>query len=90
MRITFDTAKRARTLKERGLDFADAAEVFAGSTLTLLDDRSDYGEARFQTYGVLAGRLVVVVWTPRGKARRVISMRKCNGREEKKVRHRLA
>jgi uncharacterized protein len=30
MKITFDPAKRASTLKDRSLDFADAAEVFAG------------------------------------------------------------
>jgi uncharacterized protein len=30
MAITFDPAKRDRTLAERGLDFADAEQVFAG------------------------------------------------------------
>jgi uncharacterized DUF497 family protein len=62
--ITFDPAKRAKTLAERGLDFEDAAKVFAGLTLTLLDDRQDYGGLGFQTYGLLDGRLVMVVWTP--------------------------
>ena len=33
MRITFDPAKRDATLAERGLDFADAAIVFSGTTL---------------------------------------------------------
>ena len=33
MRITFDPAKRDKTLVERGLDFADAEIVFAGVTL---------------------------------------------------------
>ncbi len=37
----------------------------------------------FITAGVLDGRIVVVVWTPRGRARRVISMRKANAREVK-------
>jgi uncharacterized DUF497 family protein len=80
--IAFDPAKRAKTLAERGLDFADAASVFAGVTLTLLDDRRDYGEPRYQTYGLLGRRLVMVVWTPRGAIRHVISMRKCNAREK--------
>ena len=31
MKITFDPAKRASTLRDRSLDFADAAEVFAGT-----------------------------------------------------------
>ena len=82
MGITYDPAKRETTLAERGLDFNQAAEVFAGVTLTLLDDRQDYGEPRFQTYGFLGRRLVMVVWTPRGADRHVMSMRKCNAREK--------
>jgi uncharacterized protein len=89
MKITFDPAKRAATLADRGLDFLDAAEVFAGPQLTVLDDRQDYGEPRFQTYGLLKGRLVIVVWTLRGTDRYVFSMRKCNEREKAKVTHRL-
>ena len=85
MKITYDPVKRDRTLLERGLDFEDAAKVFAGQAFTLLDERQDYGEDRYQTMGLLDGRLVMVVWTPRGndrQDRRVISMRKCNDREK--------
>lgn len=81
MQISFNPDKRARTLKERGLDFADADQVFAGKTITLLDDRKDYGEVRQQTIGYLHDRLVMVVWTDRDVARHIISMRKCNDRE---------
>jgi uncharacterized DUF497 family protein len=89
VRITYDAAKRAKTLAERRLDFEDAARVFNGATLTLLDDRQDYGEPRFQTYGLLGRRLVMVVWTPRGADRHVISMRKCNAREKARFEARL-
>ena len=89
MGITFDAAKREKTLAERRLDFEDAAKVFAGVTLTLLDDRRDYGEPRFQTYGFLDGRLIMVVWTPRGRDRHIISMRKCNAREKARFEARL-
>ena len=89
MRITFDPAKRAATLADRGLDFADASVVFAGATLTILDDRFEYGEPRFQTYGLLNGRLVMLVRTPRDAVRHIMSMRKCNDREKAKVAHRL-
>ncbi|MHB9879821.1 BrnT family toxin [Pacificimonas sp. ICDLI1SI03] len=82
MRVSYDPAKRAKTLAERGLDFADAAEVFAGLTATIEDDRQDYGETRYQTYGLLKGRLVMLVWTERGAGRHIISMRKCNEREQ--------
>jgi len=84
MRITFDPEKRRITLEQRGLDFADAAEVFAGTTLDAPDIRKDYGEPRIITVGHLRGRMVIIAWTPRGRARRVISMRKANDREKKK------
>ena len=82
MQITFDPDKRDKALLERGLDFASAAEVFAGRIYDRLDDRFDYGEERVITVGRLAGRMVVVVWTQRETARHVISMRKANDREQ--------
>lgn len=85
MRITCDPAKRLWTLQERSLDMLRAREVFAGPHFTRADDRQDYGEPRFITAGWLDSRLVVFAWTPRGTARRIISMRNCHEREEKKL-----
>jgi uncharacterized DUF497 family protein len=82
MKIAFDPVKRAVTLAERGLDFEDAADLFRGDTLDFPDDRQDYGERRMITVGHLRGRMMIVVWTPRGNARHVISMRKANAREK--------
>lgn len=81
MQITYDPDKRAKTLSERELDFEDAVHVFAGTTVDYVDDRRDYGEERWITFGRLNGRLVSVVWTPRGEGRHIISMRKANDRE---------
>ena len=89
MRITFDPAKRDLTLEHRGLDFARAREVFAGLTATVIDERFDYGETRFITAGHLDGRLVVMVWTQRGEARQIISMRHCHAKEEEIWRRRM-
>ena len=89
MRISFDPAKRARTLAERGLDFADAESVFDGDVFTLPDDRRDYGEVRFQTAGYLRGRFVMLIWTRRDGARHVISMRYGHAKEEQRYRDRL-
>jgi uncharacterized protein len=89
LRITFDPAKRTLTLEQRGLDFARAGEVFAGRTATVPDDRQDYGETRLITAGHLDGRLVVVVWTQRGEARHIISMRHCHAKEEEIWRRRM-
>lgn len=64
--------------------------MFAGRTLDVEDRRRDYGETRIQTIGRLDGRMVMVVWTPKGRAtRRIISMRKCNDKEQARYRDRL-
>ena len=82
MRITFDPAKRDRTLRRRGLDFARCDEVFLGLETTQDDVRQAYGERRRVTVGYLDNRMVVVVWTERDGSRRIISLRKANEREQ--------
>ena len=82
MTIEFNEAKRKFTLETRGLDMARVDEVFADSTLTVKDQRKDYGEDRFITIGFLDNRMVVLVWTPRNEDLRIISMRKANEREQ--------
>ena len=82
MAITYDPAKRAWTLQERGLDFEDAEEVFGGWAIDIPDQRRDYGEPRINTVGYLNRRMVIVCWTPRGDDRRIISMRRANDREK--------
>ena len=85
MRISYDPAKREATLVDRGLDFRDAPLVFAGVTLEVEDRRKDYGEIRIICFGRLAGRMVVVGYTPRGNTRHIFSMRKANAREERRI-----
>ena len=81
MRITFDPGKRAKTLAERGLDFADAALIFAGVTVEIEDTRKNYGEKRACWWGGLSSW----VNTPRGANRHVFSMRKANEREKARI-----
>ena len=85
MKIEFDSIKRDQAIAERGLDFARAIDVFTGKHLTRVDARMDYAEARFVSAGWLDARLVIMVWTPRGEVRRIISMRKANEREIKAI-----
>ena len=84
MTISFDWTKRDRTLAERGLDFADAELVFAGTLIEDRDERYEYGEERLVTVGLLRGRMVIIVWTWRGTTRHIISMRKANDREQRR------
>ena len=82
MPISYDPVKRDWTLRERGFDFEHAEAMFAGRTFDREDARRDYGEVRIVTVGFLRGRMLVVVWTPRGNHRHVISMGKANDREK--------
>jgi len=85
----WDNEKNKKNLIDRGLNFADAEIVFSGTCATFEDTRFDYGEPRFITFGMLAGRMVVIAHTPRGKKTRIISIRKANNREQKIYKERL-
>lgn len=89
MEISFDPVKRALTLADRGLDFADAGALFEEPSFTQADDRFDYPEPRFITIGYLRDRLCMAAWTPTPTGIRVISMRKCNEREQVRLAARM-
>ena len=55
VRITYDPAKRAATLRDRDIDFESAGEVFDGVVTDIRDERFDYGEIRAMTVGHLRG-----------------------------------
>ena len=57
MRVTYDPAKRNKTLADRGLDFEDASLVFTGVTVEIEDTRQNYGERRIICFGTLEGRV---------------------------------
>lgn len=82
MRFTWHESKRQLTLQRRGLDFAQAEQVFVGPTFTFEDDRKEYGEQRWVTLGLLNGIVVVVVHTETVDEIRVISMRKAEKDEQ--------
>ena len=77
----WDEEKSETNLIKHGVSFEDAAVVFSGPCLTFKDNRVDYGEPRFTTFGVLEKRIVILVHIPRGENTRIISMRKANNRE---------
>jgi len=82
MRYEWDEAKRLSNIHKHGIDFVGIERVFAGKTITLLDDRFDYGEFRFITLGVLRGRVVVIAHTETPEVIRIISVRKATKYEE--------
>jgi uncharacterized DUF497 family protein len=80
--LEWDEAKRQWTLENRNLDFADVTDFDFGTADTVEDNRTDNGEVRFVSTGVLHDRLCVLCWTRRGNTVRVISLRKANDRKK--------
>jgi uncharacterized protein len=81
---TWDERKRQRNLKDHGVDFADLERFFDGDLLTREDKREAYGEARYQSVGMINDVALFVVWTPRSKegdVAHLISARKAEKHE---------
>lgn len=81
MRLTFDPAKNARNIAERGLPFALVADLDWQTAVAREDTRKDYGETRVLVLALLEQRLHVAVITVRGDAIHIISFRKASRKE---------
>ena len=82
--LEWDEAKRARTLAERGIDFAAFGVFWDGRPFVEEPDPRHLTEERSLRFARLDGQLFMVVWTPRGGAVRIISARRANAREARK------
>jgi len=82
VRFEWHEDKRQSNILKHGIDFVGIEEVFEDETVTIFDDRFDYGEQRFVTLGLLSGRVVVIVHTETDEVIRLISVRKATKDEE--------
>ena len=82
MEIEFDPEKHDRNVRERGISFEQARDFEWDGALVWRDTRRDYSEERFIALGLIGKRLHSLVFTVRGDAVRIISLRKANRREE--------
>jgi len=77
MEFQFDPAKAAGNVRKHGVSFADAEAVFMDPLALHRIDPDAEGEERFVAIGAgSAGHLLVVVYTLRGEAIRLISARR--------------
>ena len=84
MQLEWDEAKRRANLIKHKVDFAGLASVFTDpKRVEVPDRRRDYGERRVVILCPVQGRLLHVTYTLRGSARRIISARKANRREQR-------
>jgi len=80
----WDPVKAAADLKKQGVAFADAAISLEDPLGQTMLDPDASGEARFICLGAdPAGRVLVTVYSPRGKRVRIISSRKASRAERR-------
>ena len=84
MEFEWDTIKNQRNIEKHGIDFIDAVRIFEDPTLTIVDNRRDYGEKRIAAMGTVETVILYVVYTIRGNIWHIISARRANRRERKK------
>ncbi len=83
MKFEWDNEKNKLNIQRHEIDFQDAHFIFQFPLLVKVDTRKNYGEERLVGLGVLAEVVVVIVFTRRGDAIRVISIRRANKNERK-------
>jgi len=71
----WDESKSEQNLADRGFDFDFASRVFDGTYVVREQQRPDGGERRYVVIGKVDGLVIQVIWTPRGRKRRIISSR---------------
>ena len=78
----WDKEKDRVNYAKHGIRFEEAKVIFASPVLTAPDDRQDYSEEHFISYGQLSTLVVVAVVHTRRRGRiRLISARKANRKE---------
>lgn len=79
----WDDEKAASNLKKHGVPFDEAVAIFLDpSRLDRYDGREAYGEDRFLTVGLTDTDVLVIAYTARGDAIRIISARKATSHEQ--------
>ena len=76
MKFEWDENKLLINLKMHGIDFADVWQIFDYDIATDIDNRFDYGEIRYLSFGLLRGDVIVIAHTENDDVFRIISARK--------------
>lgn len=84
MAIEFDPGKDAANIAKHGVSLSAASEMVLDDAVIVADTRFDYGEERFNAYGLIGETLHAMTFTLRGDDLRVISLRRARPREVKR------
>jgi len=80
----WDPFKAETNEEKHGVSFVEAANALLGLTLTRIAGHT--AENRFASIGITEARPIVVIWTPRPGAVRVISARRARRNERETYR----
>lgn len=85
MNFEWDEEKSQENLRKHGFSFDEVWQIFETPILDELDQRTYYGEERWNGIGLLSNRIVVITYTFRGDDTiRIISLRKALKHEREK------
>jgi len=85
----WDKEKNEQNIRNHGIDFNDAKEIFYGPTIEFLDTDHSAEEERYTAYGIATGRVLRVTYTMRGEVYRLISARKADRNDTRRYYERV-
>ena len=78
----WDERKRRTNIEKHGIDLLRAKEIWDGEVLEVPSPRGEHRERRLIACGLMEGKVIAVVYTWRGRNRRLISARRARTNEE--------
>lgn len=84
MALEFDPGKDAANIAKHGVFLSAACEMVLDDAVIVADTRFEYGEERFNAYGLIGETLPAMTFTFRGDDIRVISLRRARPKELKR------
>lgn len=81
MQFDFDPEKDALNRTKHGLGLSEFPGFDFGTDLTIADDRKDFGEPRYRSFGRINGLGYMIAFTLRGGRIRLISFRRAHEKE---------
>ena len=82
MEFEWDEQKRQANIEKHGIDFYRAKQIWDGEVLEIPSPQSERREQRFIAWGLMEGKVISIVYTWRGRKRRIISARRARKYEE--------
>ncbi len=82
MEFQFDAEKSRQNRSKHGIDFTEAQLLWRDPHCVEIPART-IGESRVATIGRIGSEVWVAIWTPRGAAIRLISVRRARPNERK-------